>query len=286
VLDRILQLCSLSLTHLELLIPPVQLGLKVVDIALGSDQLILSVLQLGVGIVEEVGLEVMAVISPHQLVVQLLDTRLKARVLLKKLSVILLNVLDGAVLGLHLVDILLQAEALVGASRCDLLKQGAHVLGIACRECPTRVVGRKLRVTNGGHVLTPHRVALVPNGGQGDGGAIEDRQVALIELCEGLVGSPLQSVIEIVAPSRGEPSHHGRVRGVSRDVHVDLTASTPELTVRVTMVRGSPCVAKVVQHVPEQGGKTRAVQPITTEPSVDSKGGIGVVVHLSKTREK
>jgi hypothetical protein len=91
---------------------------------------------------------------------------------------------------------------------------------------------------------------------------------------------------EIVAPSRGEPSHHGRVRGVSQDAHVDLTASTPELTVQVTMVRGSPCVAKVVQHVPEQGGKTRAVQPITTESSVDSKGGIGVVVHLSKTREK
>jgi ATP adenylyltransferase/5',5'''-P-1,P-4-tetraphosphate phosphorylase II len=52
------------------------------------------------------------------------------------------------------------------------------------------------------------------------------------------------------------------------------------------MVRGNPRVAKEVQHIPEQGAKTGAVQPITTEPSVRSEGGVGVVVHLSKTREK
>jgi hypothetical protein len=39
-----LQVCGLSLTRLELLISLVQLGLEVVDIALGSGQLILSVL--------------------------------------------------------------------------------------------------------------------------------------------------------------------------------------------------------------------------------------------------
>jgi hypothetical protein len=76
VLDRILQLYGLSLTHLELLVPLIQLGLEVVDIALGSGQLILSVLQPGAGIVEEVGLEVTAMISPHQLIVQLLDMSL------------------------------------------------------------------------------------------------------------------------------------------------------------------------------------------------------------------
>jgi hypothetical protein len=54
VLNRILQLCSLSLTRLELLISLVQLGLKVVDIALDNDQLIMSVLQPGAGIVKEV----------------------------------------------------------------------------------------------------------------------------------------------------------------------------------------------------------------------------------------
>jgi hypothetical protein len=52
------------------------------------------------------------------------------------------------------------------------------------------------------------------------------------------------------------------------------------------MVRGKPRVAETVQHVPEQGGKLGVVQPITTEPSVGSKGGIGVVIHLSKTKEK
>jgi hypothetical protein len=36
-----------------------QLGLEVVDVALGSSQLVLSVLQSGAGVVEVVGLEVM-----------------------------------------------------------------------------------------------------------------------------------------------------------------------------------------------------------------------------------
>jgi hypothetical protein len=73
---------------------------------------------------------------------------------------------------------------------------------------------------------------------------------------------------------------------VSRNIHMDLAAPRPELTVRTAMVRGKPCVAEVVQHVPKQGGKPGAVQPVTTEPSVGSKAGVGVVIHLSKTREK
>jgi hypothetical protein len=58
VLNHILQLYSLSLTRLKLLVPLVQLGVEVVDIALGSGQLVLSMLQLGAGIIEEVSLEV------------------------------------------------------------------------------------------------------------------------------------------------------------------------------------------------------------------------------------
>jgi hypothetical protein len=54
----------------------------------------------------------------------------------------------------------------------------------------------------------------------------------------------------------------------------------------MTTVRGKPCIAEVVQHVPKQGGKPRAVQPVTTEPSVGSKGGVWIVIHLLKTREK
>jgi hypothetical protein len=67
---------------------------------------------------------------------------------------------------------------------------------------------------------------------------------------------------------------------------MDLAMPQLKLTVRTTMICGNPRVAKAVQHVLEQSGKTRAVQPITTEPSVDSEGGTGVVVYLSKTREK
>jgi hypothetical protein len=99
--------------------------------------------------------------------------------------------------------------------------------------------------------------------------------VALTELREGLVGSPLQGVIEVVAGGRGEPSHHAQVRRVSRDVHVDLTTSTPKLTVRVTMVRRSPRVAEMVKHVPEQGQKVGTVQHVATEPSVGPEGGVG-----------
>jgi hypothetical protein len=54
VIDRILQLGGLSLTHLELLVSLVQLDLEVVDLALGNDQFSLGVLQPGVGVVEEV----------------------------------------------------------------------------------------------------------------------------------------------------------------------------------------------------------------------------------------
>jgi hypothetical protein len=77
---------------------------------------------------------------------------------MKKHPVTLLNVLDGTILGTHLVGVLLQTEALVGASCHDLLKQGAHMPGIACCERPTRVVGWKLGVANGSHALTPHYV--------------------------------------------------------------------------------------------------------------------------------
>jgi hypothetical protein len=142
------------------------------------------------------------------------------------------------------------------------------------------MVGRKLEATDGDHALTQHHIALIPNGEQGDGSVTEDRQVALTELCKGLVGSPLQSVVEVVTLSRGKPSHHGWVGAVRQNVHMDLVAPQPKLMVRVAMVRGKPRVAKTVQYVPEQGGKPGAVQPITTEPSVGSKGGVGVVIHL------
>jgi hypothetical protein len=47
--------------------------------------------------------------------------------------------------------------------------------------------------------------------------------------------------------------NQARVGGVSWDVHVDLTGSTPELMIQAAIVRGSPHVAKVVQHISEQG---------------------------------
>jgi hypothetical protein len=107
VLNRILQLHGLSLTLLKLLVPLGQLGLEVVDIVLGDGQLVLSVLQLCTSTVKEVRLDAPAAVCPHQLIVQLLDTCLKAVVLLEKLSVALLDVLDKAVLVLHLVIVLL-----------------------------------------------------------------------------------------------------------------------------------------------------------------------------------
>jgi hypothetical protein len=151
------------------------------------------------------------------------------------------------------------------------------VLGIACRECPPCVVHRTLGVAHSGQTLALRRVAHVLNREQGNGVAGKTRQVALKELCESPVGSPLQSVIKVVIGGRGEPGRHAQVRRVSGDVHVDLTAST---------VRWSPLVAEMVEHVPEQGRKTRTLQPVTTEPSIGPEGHIGVVVHLSKTRKK
>jgi hypothetical protein len=170
----------------------------------------------------------------------------------------------------------------VGAHHSDLLKHGAHVLGVACREHPTRMVVWKLGVGDSGHALTPYRIALIPDEEQGNGGVVENRLVVLTKLCEGLVGSPLQCVVEVVTPSRGEPRRHGRVSGVSWNVHMDLAVPQAELTVKAAAVRGKSRVAEAVQHVPEQGGKPRTVQPVATEPSVGTKGGVGVVIHLSK----
>jgi hypothetical protein len=135
----------------------------VVDIVLGDDQLVLSVLQPCTCIVKEVKLDIAAAVCPHQLFIQFLDTRLNTVVLLEELSVAHLDVLDNAVLFLHPVVVLLQAQALIGASHHDLLKQGAHVLGIACRESPTRVVSLTLEVVDGGQALTPNCVALISN---------------------------------------------------------------------------------------------------------------------------
>jgi hypothetical protein len=185
-------------------------------------QLILCMLQPCTSIIKEVRLDVTAAIRLHQLIVHRLDLHLKMVVLLEELLVALLNVLDGAVLLLNPVVVLLQAHTLEGASRRGLLNQGAHVLGVACRECPTRVVSLTLGVANGGQALTPNCVALIPDGEQGNGGAVEARQVALTKLHEGLVGNPIQSIIDVITLSRGEPSHHARVGRVSQDVHVDL----------------------------------------------------------------
>jgi hypothetical protein len=96
-----------------------QLGLEVVDVALGSNQLIPRVLQSGMGVIEVVSLEVAAAISPHQLITQLPDAHLQAGVLLQKLSVALLDVLDDAVLGLHLIGALLQTKAQVSVHHCN-----------------------------------------------------------------------------------------------------------------------------------------------------------------------
>jgi hypothetical protein len=67
---------------------------------------------------------------------------------------------------------------------------------------------------------------------------------------------------------------------------MDLAVSQPELTIRVATVCGKTRVAEAMQHVLEQGGKPGAVQSITMEPSVGSKDGVRVVIHLLKTREK
>jgi hypothetical protein len=106
------------------------------------------------------------------------------------------------------------------------------------------------------------------------------------QACESLMGSPFQSVIDVVTLSYGKPGRHGRVGGVSRNIHMDLAAPQPELMVRAAVIRGKPHVAEAVQYVPEQDRKPGAVQPIATEPSVGSKGGVEVVIHLSETRER
>jgi hypothetical protein len=58
VVHHIHKLLSSSLACLRLLVPLLQLGLKVVDVVLGNSQLILGMLQLSAGVVECISLEV------------------------------------------------------------------------------------------------------------------------------------------------------------------------------------------------------------------------------------
>jgi hypothetical protein len=62
------------------------------------------------------------------------------------------------------------------------------VLGIACRECPPRVVRQMLGVTHSGQALTPRCIALILRAM-----VVPAWQVALIELREGL-GAALSKV--------------------------------------------------------------------------------------------
>jgi hypothetical protein len=137
-----------------------------VDVVLGDGQRILSVLQPCTGVIKEVGLDIAAMVRPHELVVQRLVLCLKMMVLLEVLSVPLLDVLDGVVLLLHPVVVLFQAHTLEGTSRHGLLMQGAHVLGITCGERPICVVRIMLGVANGGQALAPNYVDLIPDGGK------------------------------------------------------------------------------------------------------------------------
>jgi hypothetical protein len=65
MLHLVLQVGNLRLARLQLLVSLVQLGLEVVDVALCGCQVILSMLQPGAGVVQTIGLEVAAAISPH-----------------------------------------------------------------------------------------------------------------------------------------------------------------------------------------------------------------------------
>jgi hypothetical protein len=121
----------------------------------------------------QVRLDIAAAVHPHQLFVQCLDLCLKMEVLLEELTVALLDVYDGVVLFLYSVVVLLQVQMLEGASHHDLMKQRTHVLGVACRERPTRVVSFMLEVANGGQALTPNCVALIMDGEQGNDSAVE-----------------------------------------------------------------------------------------------------------------
>jgi hypothetical protein len=75
------------------------------------------------------------------------------------------------------------------------------VLDVAHNERSTHVVGLLCGVTGGGHAPIPSRVALIPKGEQGNRSAYV-LQVALVELREGLVGSPLQRVAQVISRGR------------------------------------------------------------------------------------
>jgi hypothetical protein len=73
------------------------------------------------------------------------------------------------------------------------------------------VVGLPRGVIDGSHAPTPSLVALILNGQQGNRSASGVLQVSLTELHEGLVGSPLQRVIQVISCGRSSPNRQARV---------------------------------------------------------------------------
>jgi hypothetical protein len=81
---------------------------------------------------------------------------------------------------------------------------------------------------------------------------------------------------------RRGPSHPARLLGVEQDINEDLTTPNIELTENMTVVISLLHIAEGLQHIPQQAGKSRAVQPVGGQLTIRTNATVRVIIHLLK----
>jgi hypothetical protein len=101
-------------------------------------------------------------------------------------------------------------------------------------------------------------------------------------ISECLVCDHLQCVTHVMPGGRRGPSHPARLLGVERDINEDLTTPNIELTENMTVVISLLHIAEGLQHIPQQAGKSRAVQPVGGQLTIRTNATVRVIIHLLK----
>jgi hypothetical protein len=148
------------------------------------------------------------------------------------------------------------------------VEQVAHVLSIQGGYCITCVERRLCLITGGFHALPPSLISPVLDGEQSNGNVGIVRKVLLTKHLERLVCDHLQRVTQVMAGGRHGPRHPAWLFSIEWDVNADLAMPNLELAKNMTVVIGLLLVAEALQHISQQAGKSRAVQPVNGQQTV------------------
>jgi hypothetical protein len=163
---------------------------------------------------------------------------------------------------------------LVGVNHLHLVEQVAHVLSVQGGHRITCMEHRLCLITCGFHPHPPNLITPVLDGEQGNGSVngVQKGNKAMglsvvskrccSQNISSLVCDHFQCVAHLMPSGRSGPSHPARLLGVDQNVNADLATSKLELVKNTIVVVGLLHVAKTLQHIPQQAGKSWAVQSV------------------------